>query len=174
MTSKTIGRKTILKYTAISVVTIFLILTVLALIFGQDTDVPLTLGRILETYKDEFLDNVDFVAIQTILTLVTIWYVGGLCGHLIIEKGKNKFVIGGLSILLLWISLLICSTLTAGVMNSIKYGGQGFESATMSWIIYGLIPFLCFGLVHGLIMGLPIGHEIKKSGEKLSALQQEL
>jgi hypothetical protein len=174
MTSKTIGRRTILKYTAISVATILILLTVLALIFAQDSDVPLTFGRIVETYKDEFHDNADFVVIQTIFTLMTIWFVGGLSGQLIIEKGKNKFMIGGLSIVLLWTSLFICSTLTAGIMNSIKYGGQGFESAAVSWMIYGLIPFLCFGLLHGLILGFPIGHEIKKRGEKLNALQQGL
>ena len=172
MTVNTIGRKTLLKYTAISVVTILFLLTVVVLIFGQGTDVPMTLGRVLGTYKDEFIKNVDFVAIQIILTLVTIWYVGGLCGQLIIKKGKNKFIIGGLSILTLWVSLFIGSALTAGVINSIKYAGLGFTSAIESWLIYGLIPFLFFGLVHGLIIGFPLGREIKKSGEKLNALQQ--
>jgi len=90
MTVKTIGRKTLLKYTANSVVIILILLTVTALIFGQDSDVPVTLRRILETYKNEFLENVDFIVIQTILTLVTIWFVGGLSGQLIIEKRKNK------------------------------------------------------------------------------------
>ena len=144
--------------------TIFLLLIVIALILGQDTDYPLTLGVILETYKNEFLGNVHFVAIQTILILVAIWFVGGLCGQLIIVKEKNRFIIGGLSIFLLWTSLFICSTLTAGIMNSIKYGVNGFESATVDWMIYGLIPFLCFGLLHGLIVGFTIGHEIKKRG----------
>ena len=132
---------------------------------------PITLGRIFRMYWDEFADNVDFVAIQTILTLVTIWFVGGLSGHWIIEKSKNKFLIGGLSILILWVSLFVGSALTAGVINSVKYGGQGFTSAIESWTIYGLIPFLVFGLIHGLVIGFPLGHEIKKSGEKLNALQ---
>src|SRR5690606_31928471 len=102
MTVKTIGRKTLLKYAAFSVVTILLLLTINLLIFGQD-NVPITLGRILRTYRREFVENFDFVAIQTFLTLVTIWYAGGLCGQLIIEKGRNKFIIGALTILTLWI-----------------------------------------------------------------------
>jgi hypothetical protein len=171
MTVKTLGRKTLLKYTAISVVTILFLITVVVLAFGQDADVPMTLGRVLETYKNEIIENVNFVMIQTILALATIWHVGGLCGQLIIERGKNKFIVGCLSILTLWASLFVCSTLTAGVMNSIKYAGQGFKYATVSWIIYGLIPFLCLGLLHGLLIGFPMGHEIKKSGEKLNALQ---
>ena len=174
MTTRTIGRKTLIKYTAISVVTILLLLTVAVLIFGQGTDEPITLRRIFKTYWDELVDNVDFVAIQTILTLVTIWFVGGLSGHLIIEKRKNKFLIGGLSILILWIGLFVGSALTAGAINSIKYGGHGFTSALVSWTIYGLIPFLVFGIIHGLVMGFPLGHEIKKSGEKLNALQQNV
>lgn len=157
----------------ISVVAILLLLTITVLIFGLGTDKPITLGRIFRTYWDEFIDNVDFIAIQTILTLVTIWFVGGLSGHLIIEKSKNKFLIGGLSILILWVSLFVSSALTAGVINYVKYGGHGFTSALASWIIYGLIPFLVFGLLHGLVIGFPLGHEIKKSGEKLIALQQK-
>ena len=142
------------------------------MVFGQESDEPITLGRILRTYRNEFVENIDFVAIQTILTLATIWYVGGLCGQLIIEKNKNKFIIGGLSILTLWISLFVGSAFTAGVINSIEYAGHGFESAFVSWVVYGLIPFLFFGLIHGLVIGFPLGHEIKKSGEKLNALQQ--
>ena len=174
MTTRTIGRKTLLKYTAISVVTILLLLTIAVLVFRQETDTSITLGRIFKTYWDELVDNVDFVAIQTILTLVTIWYVGGLSGQLIIEKTKNKFLIGGLSILILWVSLFVGSALTAGVINSIKYGGLGFTSALENWIIYGLIPFIVFGLIHGLVFGFPLGHEIKRRGEKLNALQQQL
>lgn len=134
----------------------------------------MTLGRILETYRNEFVENVDFVAIQTTLTLVTIWYVGGLCGQFIIEKRKNKFIIGGLSILTLWISLFIGSTFTAVVIHSFKYAGHGTESVILNWIIYGLIPLLILGLIHGLIMGFPLGLEIKRSGDKLNALQQKL
>ncbi len=172
MTTKTVGRKTLLKYSAISVVTILALLTIAALVFRQETDETVTFGRILETYKKEFIENIDFVTIQIILTLVTIWYVGGLSGQLIIEKGKNKFLIGGLSIFTLWASVFVCSALTSGVMNSIQYAGLGFESAITSWIIYGLIPFLFLGLLHGLIAGFSLGHEIQKSGEKLNALKQ--
>ena len=171
ITAKTVGRKTLLKYTSISVVTILFCLTVVLLTFGQDTDVPLTLGRVLETYRNEFVENVDFVAIQTILTLVAIWYVGGLCGQLIIEKGKNKFIIGGLTFLLMWILLFITSAVTGGIMNSINYGLDGFTSAVLSWTVYGLIPFFVFGLIHGLTTGFFLGQEIKKRGERLKALQ---
>jgi hypothetical protein len=174
MTTRAIGRKTLIKHTAISVVTILLLLTITVLIFGRRTNETITVGRIFKTYWDEFVDNVDFVAIQTILTLVTIWFVGGLSGRLIIEKSKNKFLIGGLSILILWISLFVGSALTAGVMNSVKYGGHGFKSAFVSWMIYGLIPFFIFGIIHGLLIGFPLGHEIKKNGEKLNALQQNV
>jgi hypothetical protein len=174
MTVKTIGQETLLKYTAISVVTILFLLTGAVLIFGQDTDVPLTLGRILKTYREQFVENIDFVAIQTILTLLTIWYVGGLCGQLIIEKRKNKFVIGGLAILTLWISLFIGSTFTAVVIHSIKYAGHGTKSIILNWIIYGLIPLMVLGLIHGLIVGFPLGLEIKRRGDKLNALQQNV
>lgn len=174
MTVKTIGRKTLLKYTIISVVTILVVLTIVVLAFGQDTDVPLTLGRVLETYKNEFIENVDFVAIQITLTLGTIWFVGGLCGQLIVEKRKNKFIIGGLAILTLWISLFIGSTFTAVVIHSIKYAAHGSESVIVNWITFGLIPLLSLGLVHGLIVGYPLGHEIKRRGDELNALQQQL
>ncbi|WP_377579751.1 hypothetical protein [Ohtaekwangia kribbensis] len=173
MTAKTIGRKILLKYAIFSVVTISLLLTVNLLIFGQD-NVQITLGRVLSTFGEAFVEDLDFVAIQTILTLVTIWYAGGLCGQLIIEKRKNKFIIGGLATLTLWISLFIGSTFTAVVIHSVKYAGHGTESVILNWIIYGLVPLLILGLIHGLLIGFPVGHEIKKSGDKLNALQQNV
>lgn len=173
MTVKTIGRKTLLKYAAISVATILLLFTVAALIFAEDTDLPITLEVILLTYGKEFVENIDFVAIQTILTLVTIWYIGGLCGQLIIQKRKNTFLIGTLSIVTLWISLFIGSTFTAVVINSVKYAAHGTESVILNWIVYSLIPLMVLGLIHGLITGYPLGREIKRSGERLKALQQK-
>jgi hypothetical protein len=134
----------------------------------------MTLGRVLSTFGKAFVENLDFVAIQTVITLVTIWYVGGLCGLLIIDKGKNKYIIGGLAILTLWIGVFIGTTFTAVVIHSIKYAGHGTESVILNWIIYGLIPLLVLGLIHALIIGFPLGHEVKKSGEKLNALQQKL
>jgi hypothetical protein len=173
MTVKTIGRRILLKYATFSAVTIFLLLTINLLIFGQD-NVSISLGRILRTYRKEIVENLDFVAIQIILTLLTIWYVGGLCAELIVKKGKNKFITGGLAILTLWISLFIGSTFTAVVIHSIKYAARGTESVILNWIIYALIPLLILGIVHGLIVGYPLGLEIKRRGDKLNALQQNV
>lgn len=133
----------------------------------------ITLGRILVKFGNAFVENLDFVAIQTILTLVTIWNVGGLCGQLIIIKGKSKYLIGGLATLTLWIGLFIGTTFTATVIHSIKYAAHGTESVVLNWIIYVLVPLLILGLIHALIMGFPLGNEIKKSGEKLNALQHK-
>ena len=170
MTVKSIGRLTLLKYCAISVLAILTLFILTFLIFGDPKVTTVTLERAVATLTNEFLDNSVFVVLQAIMILIEILIIGGLIGELIIKKGRNKFLIGGLTLLAMWLLLFLTSAVTSGLMNSIKYGRQGFESAFLSWTIYGLIPFFAFGIIHGLTTGFFLGREIKKRGEKLNAL----
>jgi hypothetical protein len=166
MTSVRIGRQTLFKYVLISVMGLIILLTISALIFGQGSDCPLTLKRILNTYVDLFFENIDFIFIQTAIQLVSIWVLGGCIGRLIIDNGKNIYLVGGLSFLILWIILFIGAMITTGVVNSTKYGWQGFTSAISGWLIYGLLPFMLFGMIHGIAMGYILGNEIRNKGKK--------
>ena len=172
MTVKSIGRLTLLKYCIISVLAILTIFILTFLIFGDSKTTTVTLDNAISTLMADFLDNSLFVGIQTIVLLIEIVIIGGLIGELIIKRGKNKFLTGGLTLLTMWLLLFLTCAVTGGIINSIKYGRQGFESAFLSWTVYGLIPFFVFGLIHGLTTGFFLGREIKKRGEKLNALQQ--
>lgn len=164
MRSQKIGRVTLLKYVLISVGILITTLAILPLINGQDTDVPITLSRILRAIVNEFLENTGYIFTQILIMSVGVWFLGGLTGRLIIEKKRHIYFVGGMTFLALWILLLVGAMLTSGVMNSVKYGGKGFISAVIGWLIYGLIPFLIFGLVHGLAMGYILGNEIRNRG----------
>ena len=74
----------------------------------------------------------------------------------------------------MWFLLFITCAVTGGIMNSINYGLNGFKSAFMNWTVYGLLPFLLFGIIHGLTTGYFLGREIKKRGRWLNALQQNV
>ena len=174
MTVKSIGRLTLLKYCLISVFAILTIFMLTFLTFGDPKTTTVTLDNAVSTLLTDLIDNFLFVCIQTVLLLIQILIIGGLIGELIIKKGKNKFLIGGLTLLTMWLLLFLTCAVTAGIMNSIKYGRQGFESSFLSWTVYGLIPFFVFGLVHGLTTGFFLGRAIKKKGEKLNALQQHV
>ena len=164
MTAKTIGRQTLLKYCIISVSAILTIFISTFLIFGDPTATTVTLDNALSTLMRDFLDNYLFVGIQTVLIIIEILIIGGLIGELIIKREKNIFLVGGLTLLTMWFLLFLTCAVTSGMMNSINYGLNGFKSSFMNWTVYGLLPFLFFGIIHGLTTGYFLGREIKKRG----------
>jgi magnesium-transporting ATPase (P-type) len=164
MTAKSIGRQTLLKYCIISVLAILTIFISTFLIFGDPTVTTVTLDNAVSTLMRDFLDNYVFVGIQTVLIIIEILIIGGLIGELIIKREKNQFLVGGLTLLTMWFLLFITCAVTGGIMNSVNYGLNGFKSAFMNWTVYGLLPFLFFGIIHGLTTGYFLGREIKKRG----------
>ena len=164
MTAKLIGRQTLLKYSIISVLVILTIFILTFLIFGDSTVTTVTLDNAVSTLMRDFLNNHLFVGIQTVFLVIEILIIGGLIGELIIKRDKNQFLVGGLTLLTMWFLLFITCAVTSGIMNSINYGLNGFKSSFMNWTVYGLLPFLFFGIIHGLTTGYFLGQEIKKRG----------
>lgn len=107
-------------------------------------------------------ENIGFLIVQTIVLVACIWFFAEVPVRLIIEKNRNKFWTSFVFINILWIVLFISCSISSGVINSIKYGWEGFESSVTSWIIYGLILWLMFAIVSGLILSPFIGKEIKR------------
>ena len=164
MTAKSMGRHTLFKFISISIVLILALYILIFLLFADPTVTTVTLENAISTLAKEFVENIWFVVVQFLLLLLLVFILGGLVGDLIITKRKNFAVTGGLTILLIWVLLFINCAVTGGVMNSIKYGLNGFTSAVMSWVVFGLFPFLFFGLVHGLALGYFLGRAVKKRG----------
>ncbi|SEG51013.1 hypothetical protein [Algoriphagus boritolerans] len=164
MTAKSIGRQTLLKYCIVSVLAILTIFISTFLIFADPTTTTVTLDNALSTLMKDFIDNYLFVSIQTAFIIIEILIIGGLIGELIIKGQKNHFIVGGLTLLTMWFLLFITCSVTSGIMNSINYGLNGFKSAFMSWTVFGLLPFLVFGVLHGLTTGYFLGREIKRRG----------
>jgi len=90
-----------------------------------------------------------------------------------LKKRKNSFLVAALSILILWLILFVATGLTASINSFNHAGGDGFRLSVASWIVYGLPSYFFFGLIHGSLVGFPLGSEIKKSGEKSEARQSQ-
>lgn len=113
-------------------------------------------------------EDLGFLVVQVVVICVAIFVVGGKAGELIIKREVNTFLIGFLSLLLLWLILFISSATTSAIINSFTYGLNGFLSAFESWIIYGLVLFLVLGVANGLTLGFFLGIEIKRKGGPFS------
>ena len=109
--------------------------------------------------------NEIFLLIQLAVILLGIWFIGGISGQLIIDKGKSKFKVSVLTIFMLWILLFVSSTFSAAIENTMTWGIKGFGSAVSGWLIYGLFLFLILGIIHGLTMGYFMGREIYRKGQ---------
>lgn len=163
-----IGRKTLFLGILISVLIFYVIIpgTIgLILLLAGETLSVITYYR--NTIK-EVNSNLTFVLIQVLIQLGGIWLIGPKLAKLIIKRNKNYYWISVLSIISLWMLLFISSSVTSGIQNSFKYGKDGFESALISWFIYGFLIFMIIGLVHGLIIGFFLGRKIKLDGNKLT------
>jgi hypothetical protein len=164
-TSKKIGRIILLKYCFFSVAIILLFPVLIGLFYQSFTDEPIS---ILTFFKNMFKDvsgNEIFLLIQVAVSLLGIWFVGGISGQLIIDKGKSKFKVSVLTIFMLWILLFASSTFSAAIENTMTWGIEGFGSAVSGWLIYGLFLFLILGIIHGLTMGYFMGREIYRKGQ---------
>ena len=154
-----------MKYCLISLGIIAVIPTVIALITQISVDTILTFHHNL---IQDLKGNEIFIAIQVIVLIVGIWFIGGKIGQHIIEKGKSKYLVGGFTLFMLWVLLFVSSAITAAIGNTIYWGPDGFEAALLGWVAYGLLLYLCFGVIHGLTMGYFLGWEVKKRGNKLN------
>ncbi len=165
-TSKKIGRITLLKYCFLS----FAIFLSIPIIIGLTYEIFTDESGSFVTFYNNMINDADgneiFLLVQIVVVLTGIWLFGGTAGRLIIDKEKSKFMVGVLTIFMLWVLLFISLTLSSGIENTITWGVKGFGSAVSGWLIYGLFLFLTFGVVHGLTMGYFMGREIKLKGQK--------
>ena len=165
-TSKKIGRITLLKYSFFSVAIALAIPLLIGLFYQVFKDEPINLLTFFQNSFKDIVGNEIFLLIQVIVILIGIWLFGGIAGQLIIEQEKSKFKVSVLTIFMLWVLLLIRSTFSTAIENTITSGTNGFGSAITNWLIYGLVLFLILGIIHGLTIGYFMGREIKSKGQK--------
>ena len=154
-----------LKYCLFSIAIILLFSILIGLFYQIFTDEPISILTFFDNRFNDLLGNEIFLLIQVVVMLLGIWFIGGISGNLIIDKGKSKFKVSVLTVLMLWVLLFISLTLNAAIENTMIWGVKGFISALTGWLIYGLLLFLLLGIIHGLTMGYFIGREIKIKGE---------
>jgi hypothetical protein len=164
--SKKIGRMILLKYCFFSVAIILVIPIFVGFFYQIYTNEPISFLTYFQNIFKDADGNEIFLLIQVIVTFTGIWFLGGISGQLIIDKQKSKFKVSVLTIFILWVLLFISSTLSSAIENTITWGTKGFESAVIGWLIYGLFPYLIFGIIHGLTMGYFMGREIRKKGQE--------
>ena len=165
MTPKSIGRLTLLEYSVMTAAIILSILLLTLLLFSNiDSASEKIVGAITILIR-EAIDNLAFVCIQVGFVLLQIFILGGLLGEWILKHGGNSYMGSGTALFTIWVLLFVTCATTDGVMNSRKYGLQGFESSYSMWIVYGLLPFLVLGLLSSITIGYFLGLEIMKRGK---------
>lgn len=170
MKARIIGRRVLLKYVILLTVGLFLLFSSLVWL----TDPLITVSGIATTWIYEAIDNLGFIGIQVLIILGGIWLMGGICGQLIIEKGKNEVLVGVGACLSLWTLSFLSTAIITGLEKSILLGTQEFLSAFSSRIIFGLIPFLVTGIASGPVIGYFLGRELKVKAIQLNALQENI
>ncbi len=158
---KMIGRNILFIYAIASACLIAIILPMIGYIFYEPKDIELSFIDIASTFFMDLRGNLSYVSIQIIVILVAIWLIGGRITELISAKPKKGYLFGAFSIFFLWLVLFISCMLTSAIQKSLEYGLSGFKSASISWIIYGLLPFILFGIIHGLLAGYPLYKSIR-------------
>jgi len=166
MTTKQIGRITVFKFSAFSVLIIFLLPILIGLLVKLSGDNDISISTFYQNLIGDTVINIPFIIIQTIVIVLGIWTIGAKAGESILTNNKGKFKTGFLTIFSLWGLLFISSSLTAGLMHSIKYGATGFSSAVTDWFVYGFFLYLFLGLTHALTIGYFIGKKIFLLGQK--------
>lgn len=165
-TSKKIGRLTLLKYCFITLAVILTIPAIIGLSYQLFTDESLS----VETFYDNLLSDLNgnefFVIVQALVLLISIWFIGGLTGRLIIDKDYPNKVISFFTFFTLWIALFISCAVTGGLIRSVNWGIDGFGSSIIGWLAYGLFPFLIAGIISGFTIGLLFGNELKKKKQR--------
>ncbi|MEX2484831.1 MAG: hypothetical protein WED10_09730 [Brumimicrobium sp.] len=151
-----------MKYILISLIIILVLPLLIALFYNTFTDGSLSVSNYYSNLTKGLIEDFSFLIALLIILLIGIWFIGGLTGRLIIDKNKPKFLIGALAFFSLWVLLFLSLTLLTAIENTFTWGLSGFESAVTGWIIYGLIMFLIFGIIHGLTMGYFYGNELNK------------
>ncbi len=165
-TSEKIGRKILLKYCLISVAIIVVFPIIIVLfnqLFGDKSMSAFTF------FKNVFLsveENELLIVIQVVVLFIGIWFFGGLAGRQIIDKKKSKFDHSFLAIFMLWILLFVSSTISSAVANTLTWGEGGFSSAVIGWLLFGLIPTIIGGTLHGLTMADFMGRAIENEERK--------
>ncbi len=155
------GRIILLKYCLITMAIILIVPAIIGLIFQLFIDDRTSLVTFYSNLWEDVLENKAFVITQTVTLILFIPILGGFAEHLIVQYKRPVFLVGGLTIILLWMALFLSSIVTAAIENTGPFGQLGFWSAITGWLRYGLPLYLIFGILHGLTMGYLVGSEIK-------------
>lgn len=151
-----------MKYCLFSLAIILGLPILIALFYNTFTSESLSVSTYFSNLTKGLLEDFGIFTLLVVLMTTCVWFVGGLAGKLIIEKDKPKFLVGSLTFFSLWVFMFVSSTLLNAIIKSFTSGLSGFESTVSGWMTYGLIMFLIFGIVNGLIMGYFYVDELSK------------
>lgn len=169
MTTESVGRLFFLKHFSVWVLaTPTLVILVLRFVEPTGESISHLLIRIFYA----LIDNAGFLACQTLVSLISIWILGGIITDQIIHQKRNPFMISGTAILILWLILFLTSALTASAIDAMEMEQSYFRITFEIWTNYHLIPFFILGATHGLTAGFFLGREIKTKCEKRNAPHQ--
>src|SRR5688500_6587496 len=135
-----IGRLTLYKYCLITIIIVLIVPIVTSFIFQFFLDGGTSVITFCSTLSEGIKANKGYTFIKSLTLIYSIWWLGPFAERLIIEYNKPAFLIGGLTLLLLWMVLFLSSTITAAIENTGSFGELGFWSAMTGWFRYGL-PF---------------------------------
>lgn len=167
-TPEKIGRKILLKQVALSVVVILLLPLILVFITNIGSENLLGYSTFYKNTFSGVIKNPLTVIIPSITIIGLTYLIGGRIGKkVLIDKSKPySSVFSGLMVL--WTGFYLSCILSETIRKVVSYGltADNIEHVFISWLIYGLIPFIAFALTCSSILSVVVSWEFKKAIKK--------
>ncbi|ALI99994.1 hypothetical protein [Rufibacter tibetensis] len=160
------GRPVLLKYCILSIAIFLITPLIVDLILQLFMDTKSSSFTFYINLLEAIRENKLFVFIQTLVGIVSIYFLGRFAEKQIVEHKRSSFFIGALTLLSLWLILFLSSMLFAAVESTGPFQKYGFWSVIIGWLLFGLPQYTIYGVLHGLTMGYLVGNEIKNRGSQ--------
>lgn len=154
-----------LRQISISVVVILLLPLLLVLLSNISRETPLGYFTFYKNIFADIIKNPASVMLATITIIILTYFVGGRVGKKIISENNKPYLSAFIGLLIIWFGFYLSCILFETILYVTKYGltMDNISHVVLSWLFYGLIPFVAFALTHSSILSIILSWEFKKS-----------
>jgi hypothetical protein len=99
---------------------------------------------------------------------VTTWLCSKPIGRMTFIEGKKPYMISFAFILFMWTMLFFVTAIFDGVYGSIKSGQFEIIDYLEGYVIYRLWVYIALGVIHALIGGIFLSHDLKRISKRLT------
>lgn len=167
-TPKILGRKIMLRQIILSVVVILLLPLLLVFLANLSRESPLGYFTFYKNIFADIIKNPVSAMLVSIAIIILTYFVGGRVGKKIIAENNKPYPSAFSGLLIIWFGFYLSCILFETIIYVIKYGltMDNISHVVLSWLFYGLIPFVAFTLAHSSILSIILSWEFKKAIKK--------